>query len=345
MISNATLIVIGASAGGVETLSQLVRELPAELPAAIGIVIHFPSYSTSVLPSILARAGQLPAVHASDHLLIKPGTIYIAPPNQHLWVEDGLWRLSQGARENGHRPAIDPLFRTAGRVYKSHAIGVILSGTLDDGSTGLEILKQQGGIAIVQDQTDAIYGDMPRNAIEATRVDYILPVSEMAAKLVEVVAGLAGQSQVGGNAMTGEANDLEGNIVRQDKVALEHGERPGQTTMFTCPDCGGVMWELQEGDSLRFRCHVGHAYSAESFLAEKGDSFESALWSAYRALEEKASLARRMAERARKRKSFLLEERYVENARNAEAQAAAVREVLTMENNVVQSETSNESVQ
>lgn len=189
------LIVIGASAGGVETLIRLVGDLPADLPAAICVVLHMPASSKSNLPSILGRAGALPAKHPEDEETIQPGIIYVAPPNRHLLVADGHLRLTSGPRENGHRPAIDPLFRTAAQTSRQRVIGVVLSGTLDDGALGLKIVRHYGGQAVVQDPNDALYGDMPRNAIENVKVNYILPLDQIGPTLVTLVHQLMAQEE------------------------------------------------------------------------------------------------------------------------------------------------------
>ena len=321
------IVVIGASAGGVEALIRLVNDLPSDLPAVIGMVLHFPTSGTSVLPDILNRSGVLPAVHASNQLALQPGQICVAPPDRHLWIEDGHWRLTHGPRENGHRPAIDPLFRSAAQAYGSRVIGVILSGNLDDGTAGLQIIKHHGGLAVVQDPADALYPDMARSAIEHVAVDYVLPLDQMGAQLSLLVNRLTETSEGRVPPMTGEPNE-EDRVVQHDKQALEQGARPGQPTVFTCPECGGTIWELDEGEALRFRCHVGHAYSAESFIAEQAERLESALWTAYRALEEKASLARRMAERARQHGNNLIEARFAEQALNASQNASLLRQAL-----------------
>ena len=317
------IIVIGASAGGVETLASLVQDLPANLAAAIFVVVHFPAYATSVLPEILSRAGQLPALHPEDDTEIQNGCIYVAPPGYHLILQPSRIRLSSGARENGHRPAIDPLFRTAAKTYRQQVIGVILSGLLDDGSAGLKVVKQCGGLAIVQDPQDAMFNGMVKSAIAHVAVDYILPVAEIAAQLV-----LRSQDIVerGVLPMTDELEEAK--VVREDKAALERGEHSGAPSMLTCPDCGGVLWELGNGDLLRYHCHVGHVYSAESLVAEQSDAVEAALWSAMRALEEKAALARRMAEQAREQGRSLSEVRFLEQANQTSEQAKIIRHLI-----------------
>lgn len=182
-MSGHAIIVVGASAGGVEAVIQLVQGLPKELPAAILVVIHFPAHGKSILPYILTRSGPLQAVHATDGEAIQPGRIYLAVPDKHLGVKLGYIRLDGGPKENSARPAINVLFRTAAQVYGSRVIGVVLSGTLSDGTAGLSAIKRHGGVAIVQNPDEALFSEMPRSAIKHVDVDHILPVSEIASVL------------------------------------------------------------------------------------------------------------------------------------------------------------------
>ncbi|WNZ27227.1 chemotaxis protein CheB [Leptolyngbya sp. NK1-12] len=334
------LVVIGASAGGVEALSQLVQHLPADLAAALFVVVHFPPHSISLLPKILSRAGPLPAKHVQDQAAIQPGAIYVAPPNHHLLVRRGYMRLSRGPRENGHRPAIDTLFRSAARVYGPQTMGVILSGALDDGTAGLRIIHAAGGITVAQDPEEALFDSMPRTAIESVPIDYVLKI-EAIAQLIQQFALSWASSQTFQNDGSHTAKNLaeeepavtngmerEDEMVAQDKAILEQGKRPGTASTFTCPDCGGVLWELRQNNIIRYRCHVGHAYSLDSLVAEQADDLERALWSAVRALEEKAALARRMAAQARHQHRALSEAQFLDRANEATQHADLVRQVI-----------------
>ncbi len=323
---NRNIIVLGASAGGVEALTRLVKFLPSDLPAALFVVVHFPSFSTSFLPQILSRFGRLPALHAEDGKAIVPGRIYVAPPDYHLLVRRDHIRLSHGPRENGHRPAIDVLFRSAARAYGRRVVGVILSGMLDDGTAGLAVVKARGGVGVVQDPEEALFNGMPRSAIKYVAIDHILKLTEIASVLSE----MAGKSVEEGETVSGEI-DREAATVAQNKAALERGERPGEPSPLTCPDCGGVLWELRNDNLIRFRCHVGHAYSSDSLLAQQADSVETALWSAIRALEEKAALARRMAVQARQQNRFMSEAQFTARADEAEQHATLVRQVISQQ--------------
>lgn len=317
------IIVIGASAGGVEALAQLVKDLPDDLPAAVFVVVHFPSGGISLLPQILSRAGPLPALHAGDGESIQPGKIYIAPPNFHLLVRPKQIKLSRGPRENSHRPAIDTLFRSAAQAYRQQVVGVVLTGTLDDGTAGLSVIKSCGGIAIVQDPEEAMFNGMPRSAIANVQVDYVLKLTGIASCLNEL-----SRDPIEGVKLMPDETEKEAEIVAQNKAALERGEHPGHPSPLTCPDCGGVLWELEDGNLIRFRCHVGHAYSIDSLLAEQANGVEQALWTAVRALEEKAALARRMASQASQQQRFISEARFQEQAEEIHQQASIIRQVI-----------------
>ncbi|MDZ7963612.1 MAG: chemotaxis protein CheB [Nostoc sp. DedSLP03] len=320
------IIVVGTSAGGVEALTYLVKHLPPDLNAAVIIVLHISSHSKSLLPQILSRAGKLPVFHAQDGEAIVPGGIYVALPDHHLLVEKGYLRLTRGAKENRCRPAIDPLFRSAARTYGQRVIAVLLTGLLDDGTAGLMAVKMRRGVAIVQNPDDALYPDMPRNAIENVKdIDHILPLSDIPSTLVALVnTAMEIQPE---NPVPNEM-EFESKIVQLDLEAIENeSNRPGKPSTFGCPDCGGILWELEEGNLLRFRCRTGHAYSAETLLATQSDKLEDALWIALRALEEKASLSHRMASRMEARNQTLAA-RFKEEAHSAKESSAIIREVL-----------------
>jgi two-component system chemotaxis response regulator CheB len=324
------IIVVGTSAGGVEALTYLAKNLPPDIKAAILIVLHVPSHGTSVLPRILERNGNLPVHHPQDGEAIVLGRIYVAPPNYHLLVKPGYITLSRGPRENSHRPAIDPLFRTAARAYGRRVVGVILTGVLDDGTAGLKAVKMQGGVAVVQDPNNAMFTGMPRSAIEnVDDIDYVLPLAEIPSVLVELA-----NTPVEEEAENFIPNkiEFESDIAELDMEAVDNKGRPGKPSSFCCPECGGTLWELQEGDLLRFRCRTGHAYSTESLLAEQSDTLEDALWIALRALKEKSSLARRVAKRMSDRNQILSAERMQQEAQDCDDRAAVIREVLLNSN-------------
>jgi two-component system chemotaxis response regulator CheB len=314
------IVVIGGSAGAVEAVAEIVGGLPAGFPAAVFVVIHFPAESISVLPRILARRGQLPAVHATDGAAIEAGRIYIARPGFHLLINRGQMRVVRGPKENGHRPAVDPLFRTAARAYGPDAIGVIISGNLDDGSAGLRRLKNLGGVAIVQDPETALYAGMPTNAIEYANVDHVVPVTGIAGLLIGLAAAPNGGTM---------PEELDSRAAENDVVMADRSHRDGVPSTQTCPECHGTLWEQEDGELTRFRCRVGHAFSAETLVDQQAAYLEISLWTALRALEEHAALARRMAAKAADRSLSHSAASFTERAIDAEHHAAVIRGVLT----------------
>jgi two-component system chemotaxis response regulator CheB len=308
----------------VEALQRLVAPLPKDFHAAIFVVLHLAPQSTSVLPGILMRAGNLPAVHPRDGETIRMGRIYVAPPDNHMVIEDGKVRVTRGPKENRHRPAIDPLFRSAARWYGPRVIGVVLTGSLDDGTAGMLAIKKRRGVAIVQDPNDAFCGDMPRSALETVAVDYVAPVDRIPELLQQLVPVQVAENGAGKSSrMKKETEFAELNM-----DAIEDENRPGTPSAFACPECGGVLWEMDGEEILRFRCRVGHAYTASSLGVEQAEAVESALWAAMRALEEGASLARRMADNAAKGKRHRLEQRYRERAEAKMQQAEVLRRLI-----------------
>ncbi|MFL5802534.1 MAG: chemotaxis protein CheB [Roseiflexaceae bacterium] len=326
-MSGHDIIVIGASAGGVEALSTLVGALPADLPAAIFVVMHIPAQSPSMMPDILARAGDLPAIQPTDGMAIAHGHISIAPPDHHMLLEPGRIRIVHGPRENRHRPAVDPLFRSAARSYGPRVVGVIVTGTLDDGTAGLLAVKQRGGVAIVQDPEEALYPGMPRSALENVLVDHCLPLAEIAPLLVRLAHAPVRAVESDASPVPNEMKQ-EISVTTMDLAAMIGNDHPGTPSAFSCPECGGVLWELHDGELSRFRCRTGHAYSPESMVAGQSDTLEEALWVALKTLEESLSLSRRLGRQARERGQPLVAERFFERARDAEQRIMLIRQVL-----------------
>jgi two-component system, chemotaxis family, protein-glutamate methylesterase/glutaminase len=326
-MANRNLVVIGASAGGIEALQTLLGLLPTDLDAAVLIVLHTSNHAGSLLPQIMQRASRLPAIHPRDGTVIEKGTIYIAPPDYHMIVEGELLRIIQGPRENLHRPAIDPLFRSAASSYGRRVIGVILTGSLDDGTAGLMVVRARGGEAIVQDPEDALFSSMPQSALEQVPGAIVLPLK----KIPDAVVSLT-REKIPDEPTTKILQDTqpikETKIAELDMSEIENEDRPGRPSAFACPDCGGVLWEIEDNGFLRFRCRVGHAFTARHLGAEQRHAVETALWSALRALEESASLYRRMAERAANSLHDTTAERFEERAENTTTNARVLREFL-----------------
>ena len=286
------IIVIGASAGGVEAVKSLVEHLPSDLNASLFVVMHFPENATSVLPQILNRFGTLKASHPMDGEEIQKGRIYVAPPGFHMLIKGNRISILRGPKENGHRPAIDPLFRSAAVSYKCKVAGIILSGLLDDGVMGLNAIKRLGGTTLVQDPDEALFGDMPRNAISHVEIDKVAPIAELADALVELVNSPETECDppeaIGGNLDPTEMNpDL-----------LSKLEAAGRPSAYTCPECNGTLFELTENGMSHYRCRVGHSYSPESLENHQAEELEAALWEALKSMEENLALSRRLLERA-----------------------------------------------
>jgi two-component system chemotaxis response regulator CheB len=324
-LSGHDIVVIGASAGGVEALGEIVPLLPGNLAAAIFVVLHIPPSGTSVLPAILTRRGDLPASHAVDQESVRHGHIYIAPPDHHLFLQSDCVRVIRGPKENGYRPAIDPLFRSAARSFGPRVVGVVLSGVLDDGTAGLAVIKQAGGRTLVQDPDDALYPNMPATAIEYVGPARVLPARELAQAIVELAT-----ERVDAVALDGDDPLLEEEheeFIHVDRGASDNPQA-GHPSGFTCPECGGALWESDDGGVPRFRCRTGHGFSPEALLAGQSEIVEVGMWEALRALEERAAMARRMAARARSRGHRLAAARFERQANAAVDQGVKVRRAL-----------------
>lgn len=325
------IVVIGASAGGLEALKQILGALPQDLQAAVLIVLHTANRAESLLPTILKRAGKLPVSHPRDGEKIEIGRVYIAPPGFHMIVEEGFLRVLQGPRENLQRPAVDPLFRSAAAAYGARVIGVILTGMLDDGTAGLMLVRASGGKAIVQDPGTALYPGMPRSALEMVPDARVACLAEIPAVLLQLIDGpLPSIPGRPGNAPTGAVKETR--ITELDMTEISNEERLGKPSPFGCPDCGGVLWEIEQDGFLRFRCRVGHALTAKYLGAEQRHAVETALWEALRALEESASLYRRMAGRAAASHHDLPAQLYLDRASNTEANSKILRDFLLQVN-------------
>jgi two-component system chemotaxis response regulator CheB len=301
------VVALGASAGGVDALSELVALLPKDLDASILVVLHISPRGPSVLPAILDRASGMVAQHAVDGEALEAGRIYIAPPDRHLRVQHGVVRLDEGPRENGARPAVDVLFRSVAEGFEDRAIVVVLSGMLDDGTAGAIEVSHRGGTVLVQDPAEAAFPSMPRSAATFGQPDVVAPIAELGPHIVGVVERLAERGERG-------------------TVVPEPLNEESQPTEFTCPDCGGTLFADEPSETPHFRCRVGHAYSPASLLLGKDDALEAALWAAIVALEEKADLSRRLYRRLRRTGSDI--ERYRHQADEAEGRAAAIRDLL-----------------
>jgi two-component system chemotaxis response regulator CheB len=282
------IIAIGASAGGVAGMQAVFRALPRDLPAAVFAVLHIGPYGSG-LASVLSPPGGLRAEFARDGERIEAGRIYVAPPDRHMLAHDGHVELSRGPRENRTRPAIDPLFRTVASAFGERVVAVLLSGYQGDGTVGLMAVRGRGGLTVVQDPDETEYGEMPSRAIRYADVHRVMPLAAIGPLLASLARD--GEDAPPRIAMQTEGEDRP----RRDLAAQSRGERSNDVSTYSCPDCGGVLWQLAQLGMPAFRCHVGHAYAQETLHAAMSEQIETALWSAVRALTERSVLARQRA--------------------------------------------------
>jgi len=317
------VVVIGGSAGALQVLTTIIGQLPASLDACVLLVVHTRAQSDGVLPDILSRPSALPVAFARTHDAVEPGRIYVARPDFHLIATSAGLRLVHGPKENGFRPAVDPLFRTAAREFGSRVVGVILSGGLSDGTHGLGQIKARGGVAIVQDPDEAVIDSMPRAALESVAVDYVLRAGEIARAIERLTREAVGEE---GSNMA--SKDPEPQLPSEETDVASMEERFGLPSSLTCPDCGGALWEIQDGRVTSYQCHVGHRYASDALENGMRDVVDGALWSAVRALEEQAELKRRLARRTAANGLAHVSEGFEEAARDAHGQAQTIRSVL-----------------
>jgi two-component system chemotaxis response regulator CheB len=330
-LEHRDIVVIGASAGGLEAISQILREMPHDVDAAILIVLHTANRAGSFLPQIFERASRLPVRHPADGDSIERGRVYIAPPGFHMIVERDVVRVVQGPRENLNRPAVDPLFRSAAAAYGPRVIGVILTGMMDDGTAGLMVVSASGGKAIIQDPQSALFSGMPKSALKHVPDAQVAPLEEIPTLLLQLIGSrLPARAKRPSNAPFEPSKETR--IAELDMSEISSEERLGQPSPFACPDCGGVLWEIEQNGFLRFRCRVGHALTAKYLAVEQRHAIDTALWEALRALEESASLYRRMAGRATQSRHLLPARQFEGRAENTEANAKILRDFLLQVN-------------
>ncbi|GJL68609.1 MAG: protein-glutamate methylesterase [Nitrospirales bacterium] len=291
--SHPDIIVIGASAGGITTLKKFVSYLPQDLQASILVVLHLGSYSNSTVDAILSKAGPVSATFAKNGDIISYGRMYVAPPDFHLLIDKDVMVLSKGPRENLWRPSIDTLFRSAAVSYGVRVVGIILSGYLDDGVAGLLAIQRCGGMIMVQDPAEALFPDLPNNALDHMHVDFCLPVEDLARQLIQQV-----KTRVGPEFPPPEDLVEENVTVDAYMSHLPPRQVNGKVAGLSCPECGGTLWEQAQGSLTRYHCHVGHGFTEQSLLAGKSDSLDQALWTAFRLMEERVALLQKCMARA-----------------------------------------------
>ena len=320
-VRHRDVIAVGASAGGVESLRSLVAGLPPDFPGSVLIVLHLPRDAPSALSSILNRSGPLPAALAVEGEGLRPGGVYIAPNDHHLLLLDGHLRLSHGPAENGHRPAIDPLFRSVARSAGPRGVGVVLSGSRDDGAAGLASIVARGGTAVVQDPADALYSSMPLAALTQAPTEHVAAAAKLGGLLAELTA-----MPLPDDPALPEDRLLDSEVAMSDLASITT-DQFAPPAGFGCPACGGGLFQIDDGPVPRYRCRIGHAWSPESLLDEQALALEGALWMALRALEEKSELSRRMAANGAHRRAST-GARFRSIAADAEAAGATIRRLI-----------------
>lgn len=319
------IIVIGASAGGLNALRRLFGAMPKDCAPTVFVVMHITASARSVLPQLLDRIGWLPAFHPTDGEPIRWGHIHVAPPDHHLTVHRDRVLIRRGPRENRTRPAVDPLFRSAAAAFGGRVVGVVLSGGLDDGASGLRAIRRCGGVGVVQDPHDAEWPGMPQCAIDRGEADHILPLEPMAALLSRLAAEPAPPSPPVPFDIATEAR-----IAEQEFTTMsEDTQAVGKPTTLSCPECGGGLSEIRDGPALRFRCHVGHAYSPDTMEAAQAEAMEKALWVALRTHEERVEMFRRLGDHARERGQDLTAANWDSQMQEARKSAELLRTVLS----------------
>lgn len=321
------IVVIGASAGGIAPLKNIVRGLPKDFSASVFIVWHSSPDITSVLPKILDRETHLSVQEAIDKEPIVPGRIYIAKPDYHLLLEKETVRVTKGPKENRFRPAVDPLFRSAAQSFGPRVIGIVLSGRLNDGTAGLWTIKNRGGTAIAQDPMDAEVSSMPMSAIRDLDIDHILASAEMP----ELLDRLTSQ-EIPAEAQVNMKDDKKTTIevgIALGRNAFESGVLElGEPSSLTCPECRGAFVRLMDDNIIRFRCHTGHAYSLDTLLAAVSEEIEDSFWNTVRTVEENIMLLNLTSDDLEKKGQIDAARRYKERADKARRYSERIRQML-----------------
>ncbi|SRR5579883_132712 len=322
-MANRDILAIGASAGGFDALRFLANKFPKDFPASVLVVIHLPSQFPSELDAILTKAGPLPASFAKDGETMKRGHVYLAPRERHLLVDGDRLQWGAGPRENNTRPAIDPLLRSAALCCGARAVGAVLTGTQGDGASGLQALKACGGVTVVQDPSDAAFPEMPATALNLAKPDHVVALAAMPALFDKLARSPAGAARP----VPGEIK-YEVEIARSGRATMTDMDRIGRRSVLACPDCHGVMWEIDDDNLVRYRCHVGHAYTAELMGVALEENLSRALGSALRALEERVSLAERLGEQARAQGRAHVQQSWLEKRQEFAKEAQVIRDAI-----------------
>jgi two-component system, chemotaxis family, protein-glutamate methylesterase/glutaminase len=317
------IVVIGTSAGGNVVLPELLKQLNPALPAAVFIATHMPKHSVAELfVKRVQKYTPLKCKIAAHSETIQPGHVYISKPDHHLLIKNSTMILGKGPMENRYRPSIDALFRSAAAAYGSRVVGIVLTGLLEDGAAGLLAIKRSGGRTIVQDPNEAQYPDMPNAALKALKPDHMIPVNEMGKVIESIMSKRPKKIKVPADIIT------EANIAERVNVGIDELQEIGEHSLYSCPDCGGGLWQLTSNGITRYRCHVGHAYTEDGLLTNMQSNTESALWTAIRIIEERRNLLKTLADKEKTRGSKEVALRYKTRMKELDEQITQLRRVL-----------------
>ncbi|GEO12103.1 chemotaxis protein CheB [Segetibacter aerophilus] len=322
------VIVVGASAGGMSALSEFASQLQPGTDAAVFIVMHLSGTIVSnFLLTNLQTVTELKCEIAEEGASIKKGHIYIAPPNLHLLVKKGEVILGSGPEENRWRPSIDVLFRSAAVAYSTRVIGIVLTGLLDDGTTGMLAIKRSGGTCIVQDPNEAEYPDMPLSVLGNMEVNYCIPLSQMGEVILSITQTTPEEIAAPDDVI------IESQIAERVVVDYDHVKKLGEKSLYACPDCGGGLWDITKATDgqnkvVRYRCHIGHSYSEKDLVIKQGEVFEATLWTALRIMEERRNLLKKMADDHAKRGLSSVAKSYKDKTEAIQVHVDKLKEVL-----------------
>jgi two-component system chemotaxis response regulator CheB len=290
-------ITVGASAGGLNAVTELVSSLPTNLKAAVFVVLHLSKIGVGdFLIHRLQKYTNYTCVIGAEGMEIEGNTIYLAPPDKHLLIKDDHIVLGLGPAENRWRPSVDVLFRSAAVAKTNKVIGIVLTGYLNDGTSGMDAIKRSGGVCIVQDPHEAEYPDMPLSVIEHMEVDHCISLKEMGSTIEQII-----EHSRSVQIEAPEDVKVESMIAERVVTSVSTVEQIGETTNFVCPDCGGGLWRMPHDAVERFRCHIGHSYTMNDFILKQGEKLEATLWVALRMMEERKNVLEKVKEREDKK--------------------------------------------
>ena len=316
-------MVIGASAGGSVTLPELLKQLRPQMDIAVFIVMHITKRSIGdMLVKRIQKHTALKCKLAKHGDTIKAGTLYMAKPDHHLLLKNNKIILGKGPMENRYRPSIDALFRSAAAQYDHKVIGIILTGMLEDGAVGMLAIRRSGGSCIVQDPNEAQHPDMPNAVLKNLRPDYIVPVSEMGAAITEIISNPPRKSKIPGDIKK------ETEISERVQIGIDNLKQIGEHSLYSCPDCGGGLWQIKNNGEIRYRCHVGHAFTEDGLLSNMEISTESALWTAMRIIEERRNLLKALADKEKTKGNKAVAARYRQRIKELGIQIDHLKKVL-----------------